>query len=175
MLQRIMLIDDSEGEALFVKKMLRDAGFEDPIFHLRDPEDALAYLRGDSVYANREKFPVPEIVLLDLGMPGIDGFHLLKWIRDQRHLASLNVVVLTGETDPKRIALAYQLGANSYLSKAGTQEEFRNFVRFFRGFAGIGKSLPKMADPAANALQMPLTVIPPEIANGGTDAGSTAG
>jgi CheY-like chemotaxis protein len=143
MLQRILLIDDSEGEALFVKRMLRDAGLEEPIYSIHDSEEAIRYLSGESEYSNRQKFPFPDIILLDLGMPKIDGYQVLRWLRGQPELARTLVIVLTAEMDPKRIQLAYQLGATSFLAKNSSMEEFRNFVEFFRGFSRVANILPR--------------------------------
>jgi CheY-like chemotaxis protein len=139
MLERIILVDDSEGEALFVKRMLRDAGLEDPIFHIQDPEEALRYFGGEGVYSSRERFPIPDIVLLDLGMPKVDGYAILSWIRSRPEMGRVAVIVLTGEVDPKKVKMAYQLGATSFLAKSATMEEFRHFVTFFRGFARLNR------------------------------------
>lgn len=146
MLQRILLIDDSEGEALYVKGMLREAGFAEPIFHINDPEEAVAYFQGDGKFADRAKFPIPDVVLLDLNMPQMDGYQFLKWFRGQPEFTRVMVVVLTGESNPKRIALAYQLGANSFLAKHANVEEFRNFVEYFRAFSRVANNLPREKD-----------------------------
>jgi len=155
MLQRIMLVDDSEGEALLVMQTLCQAGFEEPVFYLQDSEEALAYLQGEGPYGDRNKFPLPEILLLDLTMPKVDGYQLLRWIRSQPHLGPMFVVALTAEMDPKKIQIAYQLGATSFLSKNGTLSEFSNFVEFFRGFSRIVNAIPEMVKDTTPILHIP--------------------
>lgn len=142
MLERLLLIDDLDGEALYVKGMLRAAGFAEPFLHINDAEEAMAYFEGGGKFTDRAKYPIPDLVLLDLKMPGVDGFQFLKWLRSQPEFARVIVVVLTGEADPKKIQLAYQLGANSFLAKNANLEEFRNFVEFFRGFSRVANRLP---------------------------------
>lgn len=150
-----MLVEDSEGEALLVKQRLREAGFSEPLYHISDPLEALKYFQGEAFYSDRRKYPIPEILLLDLSMPKLDGFQLLRWIRSQQHLAPMVVVMLTAELDPRRISLAYQLGANSYLAKDGSMEEYENFVEFFRSYAAIANSTPQMVENDLPTLTLP--------------------
>jgi CheY-like chemotaxis protein len=106
-------------------------------------------------------------------MPKVDGFQILKWIRSQPHLAPMVVVTLTGEMDPKRLALAYQLGANSYLAKDGSVAEYREFVRFFTSYAAITKR--DIVDNHSTAIPMPFDEASPEDnteADGRSEAGA---
>jgi CheY-like chemotaxis protein len=146
-LHRVILVDDSEGEALLVKQMLRDAGLEEPIYWIGDSRVAINYLSGEGVYEDRKQYPLPEIILLDLGMPGVDGYQFLRWLRCRPEVAKIFVVVLTAEIDPKRIQLAYQLGANSYLAKGTGSEEYRNFVRFLKSMSRVVNLLPRSDVP----------------------------
>jgi len=127
--------------------LLRDAGLPDPVFWIRDVKHAIAYLRGDPPYVDRNRFPFPEVILLDLGMPEVDGYHFLKWLRTQPEVAKIFVVVLTAEMDLKRIQLAYQLGANSYLAKSAGVDEFRNFVAFLKSMSRIVNLAPCAGAP----------------------------
>src|SRR5207248_11387786 len=83
------------------------------------------YLKGDGKYGNRDEHPLPDLLLLDLKMPRMDGFQVLQWLRQQPGLSSLRVVVLTSSEDLRDVNTAYQLGANSFLVKP---LEFENFV-----------------------------------------------
>lgn len=78
------------------KLALSRAGFDDPLFHIADAEHALTYLKGDGEFSDRSKFPISEVIFLDLKMPNVDGFQLLKWIKSQPHLCGTMVFVLTG-------------------------------------------------------------------------------
>jgi CheY-like chemotaxis protein len=132
-----MLVDDSYNDALLIRRSLKQAGLKNPFFHIHDPRAAVAYLNGDGNYSDRNTYPLPDILLLDLKMPELDGFQVLKWARSQPHLASLVIVVVTRTDDPKLIQLCYQLGANSFLSKDANSEELRNFVKFFKHYSRV--------------------------------------
>lgn len=150
MLQRILLVDDSEGEALLVTQMLRNAGLTEPVLWLSSAERAVNYLLGKAAYADRESYPLPDLILLDLAMPGIDGYQFLQWLRQEPELSRTMVIVLTGEMDPKRIQLAYQLGANSFLAKSAGLDEFRNFVDFLGTLSRVASAFsPEAPVPSA--------------------------
>ena len=172
MLGRILLIEDSEGEALLVKAKLAEAGLDDPLYWIHEPETAMAYVAGEGFYANRARYPLPDIILLDLGLPRVDGFELLKFIRSQPEIGGVLVIVLTAEMDPKRVQRAYQLGANSFLSKQANVEEFRNFVEFFRSFSRVANALPRSARdiPAMPGQLIPIDSVPKPTENGGSAA-----
>ena len=138
-----MLIDDCEDDALLMRVAFRQAGLEEPIRHIADTDEVFAYLSGEGTYADRHMFPLPDVIFLDLKMPKVDGFHVIKWIRSQPHLARVFLVVLTNVQDTKLIQLAYQLGANSFLSKQASYEEVLNFAQFFRKFSSVSNRLPR--------------------------------
>jgi CheY-like chemotaxis protein len=142
MLENIMLVDDSHNDAILLSRSLARAGLEDRLIHIHDPRRAVAYLEGAGEYADRNKHPLPDILLLDLKMPEIDGFQLLSWARRQPHLAALVIVVVTRTDDRHLIERCYQLGANSFLSKDANLEEMRNFVQFFTHYSRISGRLP---------------------------------
>jgi CheY-like chemotaxis protein len=90
-----------------------------------DGEQAIAYLAGMGPYENREKFPFPDLVLLDLRMPKLDGFEVLQWIRSNPGTANLPVVVLAGSGFRADMRRALELGANSCLTKPPVSEQLR--------------------------------------------------
>jgi CheY-like chemotaxis protein len=143
MLQRILLIDDSDDDAFLLKKAFQNAGFNEPIFHVADADAACDYLDGEGQFADRNRHPLPDVILLDLKMPKVDGLEMLKWIRSRPHLGRAIVIVVTGVEETKLIKLAYQLGAHSYLSKDAEPGEVENLIRFLREYARIASKLPK--------------------------------
>jgi CheY-like chemotaxis protein len=92
------------------------------------------YLSGEGRYANRAEYPLPALVLLDLKMPGMDGFEVLRWIRQQPGIRGLRVVVLSGSDAMQDVNLAYQLGANSFLIKP---VDFDRFVEISQALGGF--------------------------------------
>ena len=147
MLENIMLVDDSHNDAILLSRSLARAGLEDRLIHIHDPRQAIAYLEGAGKYADRNEHPLPDLLLLDLKMPEIDGFQLLSWARRQPHLAGLIIVVVTRTDDRRLIEMCYRLGANSFLSKDANIEEMRNFVQFFTHYPSVSGRLSK-ARPA---------------------------
>ena len=88
-----------------------------PIFVVNDGEETSAYLDGQGKFANRYEYPLPELLLLDLKMPGKNGFEVLEWIRQQPGLKRLRIVVLTTWDSPQDVNRAYELGANAFMVK----------------------------------------------------------
>jgi len=115
----VLLVDDSINDALLMRTVFERAGFVQPLRFARDGDEAIAYLRGDGLYHDRKKFPLPTAVLLDLNMPRKDGFEVIDWIRQQPTLRRLRVYILSASSRPQDIERAYDLGANSYLVKPG--------------------------------------------------------
>jgi CheY-like chemotaxis protein len=113
----ILVAEDDENDVFLIKRALHQAQFENPLAVVQTGEDAIAYLKGSPPFQNREKHPLPALVLLDLKMPRRDGFEVLSWIRQQPELNGLAVVVLTSSQESSDINRAYALGANSYLVK----------------------------------------------------------
>jgi DNA-binding response OmpR family regulator len=111
----ILLVENDENDALLIRRTFAKAAV--PYVHrvVRNADAAVSYLKGDGSYANRKKYPLPDLVLLDLKLPDKDGFEVLKWIRNQPELKALRVVVLTSPYDIWDVNLACQLGANSFL------------------------------------------------------------
>jgi len=101
---------------------------------VRDGEQAIDYLAGRGQYTNREKFPLPYLLLLDLKMPGTDGFEVLQWLREEPDLRRLLVVVLTSSNLQSDVDRAYELGANSYLVKPVEFEQMVNLVQRFEAY-----------------------------------------
>ena len=113
----ILLAEDREDDILLIRQAFLKGGIDVPLFVVRDGEETVAYLKGDGKFSNREEYPLPSLLLLDLKMPRMDGFEVLKWIRAQPGLSTLRVVVLTSSERIRDVNIAYNLGANSFLVK----------------------------------------------------------
>ena len=84
-------------------------------------------------YANRDAFPLPEVILLDLNLPGMRGIELVRWIRQDPRLTGVHVVVLSGSDASRDITEAYTAGADSYLIKPADLDRFVEFSKAFGG------------------------------------------
>ena len=113
----ILLAEDREDDITLIRKAFEKAEVINPLQIVRDGEEAIAYLQGEGKYANRAEYPLPSLMLLDLKMPKVDGFDVLKWLRQQPGLSTLRVVVLTSSDAIRDVNTAYHLGANSFMVK----------------------------------------------------------
>ncbi len=113
----ILLVEDDRGQSLLVERVFRKAGVANPLRIFHEGNGALAYLEGQEGYADRARFPLPVLVLLDVHVPGRSGLELLTWLRQQPTLDRIPVVMLSGSSESEDIDRAFELGANSYLVK----------------------------------------------------------
>jgi CheY-like chemotaxis protein len=113
----ILLAEDREDDIILVQRAFEKSGIRNPLFVVRDGQEAIDYLSGIFPFSDRDRFPIPALLLLDLKMPRMDGFDVLRWLKTQPNLAPLRVVVLTSSEDIRDVSKAYQLGANSFLVK----------------------------------------------------------
>src|SRR5581483_7789360 len=131
----ILLAEDSYNDEAWFKLVMRKSLLANPLVVVRGGDEAMAYLNGEGIYDDREKYPFPGILFLDLRMPRVDGFEVLEWIQTQPHLGeNLLKVVLSHFGATPEVARAYKLGANTFLSKPITERDFENLVRHFRSY-----------------------------------------
>ena len=113
----ILLVEDNAEDVFLIRRAFSAAGVTKPLIMVRDGEEAMAYLKGEGPYANREQYPLPDMMLLDLDMPKVNGFQVLTWLRSRPRWKLLPVIVLTMSIYHSDVHTAYLLGANSFLSK----------------------------------------------------------
>jgi CheY-like chemotaxis protein len=113
----ILIVDDEEDDRLLLELALRRAGITSRVCPLPDGQDAINYLAGTGVYANRETYPLPVLVFTDFTMPRRNAMQLLKWIRERPELGSLPVVVLVGSASQNEIQVALAAGASASFNK----------------------------------------------------------
>jgi CheY-like chemotaxis protein len=127
-LQTVLYVEDSPDDFLLFKLASKKCGTPFSLQHAADGEQAIAYLSGTEAYVDREEFPFPDLVLLDLKMPRLDGFEVLHWIRTNPSTKTLPVVVLAGSSFRADIRRALELGANSYAAKPAKFEELQVLI-----------------------------------------------
>ena len=125
----ILLAEDDENDILLVQRAFKEVHLPNPLQVVRNGEEAIAYLKGVGQYANRADYPLPSLLLLDLKMPGKNGFEVLQWIRSEPTLLNLRVIVLTSSTELHDLNEAYRLGANSFLVKPA---DFNNLITLLK-------------------------------------------
>ena len=118
MTQNVLLhVEDDPNDVLLLQRAFRKANATLNIQSVTDGDKAVAYLSGAAEFADREKHPLPNMVLLDLKMPRKSGLEVLAWIRAEQKLRRLVVIIFTSSKHDEDVNKAYDLGANSYLVK----------------------------------------------------------
>jgi CheY-like chemotaxis protein len=154
----ILLVEDDPNDVMLIQRAFQKAGLRNCLRIARDGEEAIEYLSGSGAFADRERFPSPFLMLLDLKMPGTDGFEVLKWARGEPELKRLLIVVLTSSNLQSDVDKAYELGANSYLVKPVEFNEMVNLIQRFEAYWTEINRTPTTPKPA-EALQTATNVL----------------
>ncbi len=125
----ILLVDDSEDDLVFMGEAFKKAKCDIALQKVRNGEEAIAYLNGQAPYDDRNKFPLPTVMLLDLNMPKKDGFEVLAWVRGQPVLKRLAIIILTASMRSEDVERAFDLGATSFLVKPSSLEALTTMMR----------------------------------------------
>lgn len=125
----LFLIEDDDAHAELMIRILRDDGFADLIFRVQDGEEALDFLFHQGKYEDTVKYPTPDIILLDLRLPKVDGHEVLSIIKKDRRLRTIPVVVLSSSDNPKDVRLATENHVNSYLTKPLDLRKFQQLLK----------------------------------------------
>ena len=127
----ILLVEDSADDVFFFKRVLATARLKNPVQAVQNVDEAIGYFEGTAIYADRSLFPLPNIAVIDLHLPGKDGFHLLAWLRDHPQFRTLHTIVLSGVNRMYEVNRAYQMGATSFLTKPIKPEDLRHLATAF--------------------------------------------
>jgi CheY-like chemotaxis protein len=122
----ILLVEDNEDDVFAMKRALKLAQITNPLQIVTDGQKAVDYLSGAGEFSDREKYPLPFIVFLDLKLPYVHGFEILDWMRKKPELNPIVVVVLTSSAEERDHERAYSLGARSYLVKPPTADTIKD-------------------------------------------------
>ena len=130
----ILLVEDNRMDVELTLDAFREAKLQNTIHVASDGQEALDYLFGRGEFADRKAYPKPNLVLLDLKLPGIDGFEVLRQIKSTPILKRVPVVILTSSKEEGDRALSYDQGANSYLVKPVSFDGFLGVVQQIEGY-----------------------------------------
>lgn len=125
---RILLIEDNEDHAALVIRSMKDHRVANTITYLQDGEQALEYLFSKGKYQNRDEYPLPNLILLDLRLPKIDGTEVLKKVKESDELKHIPVVVLTSSRNQADVMRSYDHHVNSYLVKPIDFDKFNQMM-----------------------------------------------
>jgi two-component system response regulator len=132
MTRTILLVEDDENDVFLLTRAFKKAGIENPLRVASDGQQAIDYIEGVGAFSNREEFPLPYLILLDLKLPKVKGLEVLKRVRESSD--RWIVVILSSSKNDTDIAEAYRLGANAYLSKPAHFEGLVELVQAIQVF-----------------------------------------
>src|SRR5688500_13466698 len=121
----ILVVDDNDDDTTLFRRAVAQLKYPGRIHYLNSGANAMAYIAGSGDFEDRVKFPSPDFLILDLKMPGADGFDVLTWLIDHQITSLLRTVVLTSSDEPRDITRAFALGAPEFLTKPVDFSEFK--------------------------------------------------
>jgi DNA-binding response OmpR family regulator len=126
-----LLVEDDMDAVTLLKRALKTGVPENDIQVVEHGVEAALYLKGEAKFADRARFPIPKVILLDLNLPLFDGFEFLEWLRTEATASQrrIPVVVMSSSDRIEDVRRAYALGANSYVVKPADWSEFKDRIR----------------------------------------------
>jgi two-component system response regulator len=140
-LRTILLAEDSPADAEMALDALRDANLANPVVHVEDGVEAMDYLYRRGTFAGRPDGN-PSVLLLDIKMPRMDGFEVLKALRDDPQFNAMPVVILSSSREESDLARSWNLGVNAYVVKPVDVDQFFTAVRTLGQFWGVLNEVP---------------------------------
>ncbi len=130
----IMCVEDNPEDLETIRRAFKKVGLVNPMLHFDDGDEALDYLFRRDNFVDAKKNPLPSMILLDLNLPGTDGFEILAEIKQDVKLKKIPVVVLTTSSDERDIEKCFQAGANSYIVKPVSFEGFVEAIKRLKDY-----------------------------------------
>jgi CheY-like chemotaxis protein len=130
--QTILLVDDSKDDLVLMRMAFKKVEFNASLQEVHNGEEAIAYLKSEGAYTDRDKFPLPAVMLLDLNMPMKNGFEVLEWVRTQPIFKRMSIIILTASMRIEDVEQAFDLGAHSFLVKPGSMDDLVAMMRCVR-------------------------------------------
>jgi len=138
----ILLVEDNPDHAILTKKVLEKNNVANRVHVVEDGEEALDFLYHKGQYSNGDESPRPGLILLDVNLPKLDGFEVLKRLKSDPDYKSIPVVMLTTSSRDEEVVKSYAEGANSYVAKPVKFEEFTEKVKNIGLYWGLINCLP---------------------------------
>jgi CheY-like chemotaxis protein len=141
-----LLVEDNPNDILLLRTAFQDT-VDSTLQVVEDGEQAVAYLTGQAPYSNREQYPLPQVILLDLKMPRLSGFEFLHWLRSEASdsLRLLPVIIMSSSNLPEDINRAYALGVNTYMVKPVDWALLRQRLSALNSYWGVHAETPTLS------------------------------
>jgi CheY-like chemotaxis protein len=132
--QIILVAEDEDNDFFLLEKAFSRHADTIRVIRVCDGEEAIDYLAGNNGFEDRTRFPLPDLLLLDVKMPRRDGLEVLRWVRNQSRLKTLVTVILSSSKEENDVRQAYTLGANSYLKKPCNYSDYLEMTRVLTAY-----------------------------------------
>lgn len=130
----ILQVEDEEADIFLLQHVFQQAGLTVPVHAVSDGQMAIDYLAGTECFCDRDKYPLPCLVLLDLNLPKKNGFEVLDWLRHQPGLRRLVVIAFSASAFQKDVDRAYDLGVTCYIQKPSELELAIEMAKSLKGW-----------------------------------------
>ncbi|HUR47818.1 MAG TPA: response regulator [Candidatus Saccharimonadales bacterium] len=127
----MLIVDDQEPDRAMLIRLFNRLSLVNRVESVVDGQEAIRYLNGDGPYADRNRYGFPAVMFLDLGMPVIDGWGVLDWIKGVSLKGKMRVFIHSQLRNVEEVKRLYELGADSFLKKPVEESEFRNLMQHF--------------------------------------------
>jgi len=142
--QVILVVEDDPNDIILIERAFRKARVVNPLQFVRDGDQAVDYLDGRPPFEDRERHPLPTLILLDLKLPRRSGLEVLEWLKGHPELRRIPTLVLTSSRESSDVSRAYDLGANSYLLKPVNPEDLLHIVETVNRFWLLTNHAPEI-------------------------------
>jgi CheY-like chemotaxis protein len=130
----MLLFEDDDNDAFLLQRALKKAEIENPVQRVRDGQEGIDYLSGVGPYSDRQRFPFPRVVLLDLKMPRKSGLEVLEWMKKHPEFKVIPTIIFTASKEQQDVAMSYGLGANCFVTKPSKFEDLEYLVGILHEF-----------------------------------------
>lgn len=127
--QVVLSVDDNDVDGALLERAFKRTSIPARLYRVSEGPQAMAYLSGDGIYRDRDNYPLPDLVLLDLAMPKMSGVEVLKWIRQQSIVKQTHVLIFTSSEKPEDFRAANEIGADGYLLKPTKFDDLKKLVK----------------------------------------------
>jgi CheY-like chemotaxis protein len=127
--QVVLSVDDNDVDGALLERAFKRTSIPARLYRVSEGPQAMAYLAGDGIYRDRDNYPLPDLVLLDLAMPKMSGVEVLKWIRQQPVVKRTKVLIFTSSEKPDDFRAANEIGADGYLLKPTKFDDLKKLVK----------------------------------------------
>lgn len=127
----ILLVEDNEDDIFITKRAFKEVELKNRLYVVRDGQDALDFIYHRGAYADKEKYPMPDLILLDIKMPKVDGFQVLETLKKDLEYMTIPIIMLTSSKNQEDIVRSYRNHAASYIQKPINYKEFIDVIKVF--------------------------------------------